>query len=392
MKLLIVSHVRHYKHNQGYYAYGPYAREIEVWCDLFSEVVIAAPCREEPPAADAYLIHRGNVTVAPQKEVGGPSWREKAGIAFALPALIAGLTREMCKADAIHVRCPGNLGLLGALLAPLFSSRLIAKYAGQWGGYAGEEPTVRLQRAVLRSRWWRGPVTVYGKFPGERPNVISFFSSMFTAQQLSRARAGALSRRIGSPLTVAFAGRLTRNKNVDTILRALAIMKGQGIPLKGLVIGEGPEMESLTRLAKDLGIGSQVEFVGGVSPERIPSFLERADVFVLGSHTEGWPKAIAEAMAFGLVCIGSNVGLIPMFLADGRGFTVPPGDVTALAQTLEKIASAPEKYESMRQCASEWAQKYSLESLRDSLQALMVEKWNLSSQHFLALARAQQTE
>jgi len=318
--------------------------------------------------------------------------RGMAGAEPGLPALIAGLTREMRKADAIHVRCPGNLGLLGAILAPLFSTRLIAKYAGQWSGYAGEESTVRLQRAILRSRWWRGPVTVYGKFPGERSNVISLFSSMFTAQQLSHARAKALSRRLGSPLTVAFTGRLTRNKNVDAILRAIAIMKGRGIPFKGLVIGEGPEMESLTKLAKDIGISSQVEYVGGVSPERIPSFLERADVFVLGSHTEGWPKAIAEAMAFGLVCIGSNVGLIPMFLADGRGFTVPPGDAAALAQTLEKIACAPEEYEPMRQRASEWAQRYSLESLRDALQALMIEKWNLSSQNCLALARAQQTE
>src|ERR1700686_2013386 len=135
MQLLIVSHVTHYACSDGYYAHGPYAREIEIWADLFQEVVIAAPCRDEVPPTDTYRIARSNVRVAPQKEVGGTTWGAKAGLLVALPALIVGLSREMRKANAIHVRCPGNLGLLGTLLAPLFSSRLIAKYAGQWNGF-----------------------------------------------------------------------------------------------------------------------------------------------------------------------------------------------------------------------------------------------------------------
>src|SRR5690242_7585092 len=135
MRLLIVSHVVHYRRGGEYHAYSAYAKEIEIWADLFAEVVIAAPCREESPPEETSPIHRSNIRVAPQKEVGGERWHDKVGNVLALPALVTGLVPEMRKADAIHVRCPGNLGLLGALLAPLFSRRLIAKYAGQWDGF-----------------------------------------------------------------------------------------------------------------------------------------------------------------------------------------------------------------------------------------------------------------
>ncbi len=378
MRLLIVSHVVHYRQGDRYYAYSAYAKEIEIWADLFAEIVIAAPFREEAPPADTSRIDRSNIRVAPQKEVGGEHWRDKVGIVLALPALVAGLIPEMSKADAIHVRCPGNLGLLGALLAPLFSRRLIAKYAGQWDGFPGEEWTVRLQRFLLRSRWWRGPVTVYGKKPTEPAHVVNFFSSMFTADMLARASACVLSRRVSPVMTVTFAGRLSRAKNVHVLLEAIAALKSEGVLLKGLVIGDGPERESLRTLADSLAIADQVEFTGAVPPERIPDFLARSDIFVLASLSEGWPKSIAEAMAFGLVCIGSDFGLIRTFLADQRGLTVTPGNVGELADAIRKVAVAPEQYTEMRLSASKWAQRYSVENLRDALQRLMADSWRLS--------------
>ena len=379
LRLLIISHVTHYQRQDGIYAHGPYAREIEIWADMFEQVVIAAPCRDGVPETDTHRIDRPNVSVAPQKEVGGATLRAKLHALAMLPLLIADLCREMRKADAIHVRCPGNLGLLGALLAPLFSNRLIAKYAGQWAGYPREARTVRWQRQLLASKWWRGPVTVYGKFPDQPAHVVSFFTSVLTSDQLVRARSYAVEKSLKAPLTVAYSGRLTPSKNVDTLLQALAALKSEGVHLNGLIIGTGPEDGSLRSLADRLGIRDQIVFTGGVSAEQVLSNLRKADVFVLAANTEGWGKAIIEAMASGLVCIGGNLGMMPTFLAEGRGFTIPPRDVTALTNTLRQIASCPQAYETMRLSASEWAQQYSLENLRDALLDLMMKSWRLPS-------------
>src|SRR5450759_4705273 len=133
--VIVVSHVVHYCSEGCLFAYGPYAREIDVWADLFPKVVIAAPLRHGSPPADCLAFTRSNISVFPVKETGGQSLKAKLVQVVCLPALIASLCKAMHKADAIHVRCPGNLGLLGVVLAPLFSRRLVAKYAGQWSGY-----------------------------------------------------------------------------------------------------------------------------------------------------------------------------------------------------------------------------------------------------------------
>ena len=385
MKLLIVSHVPHYPYQGSYWAYGPYAKEIEIWADLFAEVVISAPVCDEPPPQDAHRIGKLNVRLAPQERIDGMTWRSRLHAAVAIPGIVFGLIWQMQAADAIHVRCPGNIGLLGALLAPLFSRCLIAKYAGQWDGFPGEKWTVRLQRAILGSRWWKGPVTVYGSFVKQPPHVVSFFTSMMSTAQLRRAKDSLAKRSRPSIMTVAYSGRLTRAKNVDKLLQAVAGLNAEGRPMKALIIGNGPEFESLQRLAVELGIRDFVEFTGGIHPELVPDFLERADVFVLASDTEGWPKALAEAMAFGLICIGSDLGLIPMFLADGRGFTIPPRNTEALMNALRQIAIDPEALEAMRVRASEWAVQYSFESLRDALGDLIARHWKLASPRMLQL-------
>jgi glycosyltransferase involved in cell wall biosynthesis len=146
------------------------------------------------------------------------------------------------------------------------------------------------------------------------------------------------------------------------------------------VVGEGPESGNLRQLSADLGLSNSVEFTGGVSSDRVTKLLEHSGILVLASETEGWPKAIVEAMAFGLIVIGSNVGLIPEIVSEGRGLTVPPRDVNYLAATLQQVLKAPDKYSEMRKSAAEWACQYSLESLRESLRILLEQHWGALAQ------------
>lgn len=378
-RLLIVSHVIHYRHDGRLYAYGPYAREIDKWADVFPEVVIAAPCRNEQPYGDCIPFSKSNISIAPQKETGGTTWTAKVRQVIALPVLILGLGLAMRRVDAIHVRCPGNLGLLGVILAPLFSRRLVAKYAGQWNSFPGEPRSWRLQKAILRSRWWRGPVTVYGEWPNQPSHVVPFFTSILTADQVNDAREAAARQSFSSPLRVLFVGRLSKAKNVDVLIAAIGELAAGDTPLECTIVGDGPERQALEEQVEGLGLGDRVHFAGNMAFESVLDYYKRVDVLVLASETEGWPKALAEGMAFGLVCIGSDRGLVPWMLSDGRGLTVPPGNVRSLTKTLEKIARAPEDCQSMRERAAAWAQEYSLEGLGDALRKLLSEHWGLVS-------------
>ena len=213
--ICIASSVVHHECRGRLYAYGAYAREIEMWADLFAEVRIVAPCSAEAPPGDALPLNRSNIHLLPLPRTGGQSLWAKGGLVLRLPKLAWVLGHAMKEADAVHIRCPGNVGLLGAILAPLHSRYRVAKYAGQWNGYAGEPFSVRFQRAVLGSSWWGAPVTVYGEWPGQARHVVPFFTSMMTAAQIGQAASTARGKRFDEGLRIVYSGRLVPVKRVD---------------------------------------------------------------------------------------------------------------------------------------------------------------------------------
>lgn len=379
MRLVVVSHVVHYRFEGRLFAYGPYAREIALWAELFAEIAIASPCRSERPPADALPLEAENISILPQVEAGGETFRAKLQLLAWLPVMIVRLVRAIAGADAIHVRCPGNLGLFGTVLAPLFGKPLIAKYAAQWSGSRGEGRLVRFQKWLLASSWWRGPVTVYGEWPDQPAHIVPFFTSLLSAEQMERARKSARRERSRTSWNVLYTGRLSQSKHVDAVLRALEAARRSGYPMTATIVGEGPERASLEALTEELRIQDAVEFTGGLAFEDVLERLERADILALVSETEGWPKAIAEAMAFGLIAIGSDRGFVPKMLAEGRGFVVPPGNSEELARCLVEIAQNPEHCDRMRRNAAGWAQQFSLEGLREAIRKLLLTSWKQSA-------------
>lgn len=145
-----------------------------------------------------------------------------------------------------------------------------------------------------------------------------------------------------------------------------------------VIVGEGPERSALEAFSIALEVHGRVAFTGGLAIEGVIEQYERADVLVLVSNSEGWPKAITEAMAFGVLCIGSSQGLIPMSLGDGRGIAVPLGDWWgALADALQIVRERRAETLGMAERGAEWSQMDSLESLRDALRLLLEQRWEV---------------
>jgi glycosyltransferase involved in cell wall biosynthesis len=381
-RLLVVTHVVHYRHRGRVLAHASYAREIALWTRLFPRILIAAPIRNGPPPANSLPIEAEELHLVPQTDVRHSTLAAKAAQLAFLPITLWRLSVAMSRVDAVQVRCPGNIGLLGALLAPLFSQCRVAKYAGQWGHYPGEAWTVRAQRAILRSRWWGAPALVYGNTSGQRPHVVPFFTSILDARQMERARKAAIGRRLRSSgkLSILYVGRLSPSKNVDVLIRSVAALEEIGRAVTCTVVGDGSERGALERLACDLGLVDSVRFVGAVPFDRVLDFYESTDVLVLPSSTEGWGKVIVEAMAFGVICVGPNCGVAPEALAEGRGFIVPPRAESALTEVLAREFDDPEKHSDMSTRAAEWAQQYTLERFGDALSQVLMRHWNLPEQ------------
>ena len=97
-------------------------------------------------------------------------------------------------------------------------------------------------------------------------------------------------------------------KSPDVVLKAVKILIDKGFNVNLTWLGEGVFKNDMIEFAKKLGISSNVSFRGNVSAAEVRQNLNDSDIFILASKTEGFPRALIEAMAMGLPCIGSKVG------------------------------------------------------------------------------------
>lgn len=386
MKLGVATTCQHIFHEGQWWSYEPFVLEMNVWHELFEELILVAPEDQGPPPKfwAPYKCSTG-IRVIPYRQDKGRGMNQEVTHTWEIPRMLYAVTKAALISDAFHLRSPASISLLASLVLPLLQRRRCAKFAGQWTGYPGEPRTVGWQRAILKSNWWKSPVTVYGEWPNQPPHIIPFFTSVLNAEQSIRAKSAAEIRRAsnltGRNLRTLFVGRLSKSKNVHSIIEAIAELKADNINVECDIVGDGPEREALQKRVNESHLEKQVRFAGGVEFDRVLEFYERADVLILISETEGWPKAIAEAMAFGAVCIGSDRGLVPWMLGVGteapRGLVIPPGNAQTLATTLREIISAPVEHFEMGTRAAAWSSNYSLEGLREALGDVLSQSWQL---------------
>jgi teichuronic acid biosynthesis glycosyltransferase TuaC len=138
------------------------------------------------------------------------------------------------------------------------------------------------------------------------------------------------------------AGELIEAKGHHLVIQALQRLLERGLDAGLVVVGGtargGPRYEHrLHRLVADLGLAERVRFIGWVDRAGLAELLCAADLFCLASFTEGWPNVVNEALACGTPVVASRVGGIPAMLPKQRfGFMVPPQDVAALTDALER--------------------------------------------------------
>ncbi|MEJ5276325.1 MAG: glycosyltransferase [Thermogemmata sp.] len=351
--------------------------ELEQWAELFDEVVIVAPRGEGAPRGDEAALKVGKARLAAIPQAGGRGWKKKLGLAAAVPRMALVMIGHMLHADVVHVRCPGNAGLVGAVVAPLAARRRIAKYAGQWSDYMGEPRTFRWQRRLLDSRWWGAPVLAYSGGE-ENGRVRPFFSAALTEAQMERARRAALRPRTGRPPRVLYVGRLTRAKGAGRLVDACSLLRRRGVEVICDIVGEGEARSEFEEAARRAGLEGRIVFHGGRDLEGVLGFYEEADALALPSRTEGWPKVLVEAMAFGVPCVATECGLNGWLLGEGRGFTVPFGDAGALAEALERLLLEDEGARARRrEACARFGQQYTVERFREELRRLMEREWGV---------------
>jgi glycosyltransferase involved in cell wall biosynthesis len=166
------------------------------------------------------------------------------------------------------------------------------------------------------------------------------------------------------PVKMLMVGTLAQlYKAPDVLIDATAACIRQGLDLRLALVGDGQCRVELEARAARLGLGERVRFLGELpAGEPVRAQLDQADLFVLPSRQEGLPRAMIEAMARGLPCIGSAVGGVPELLPAED--LVSPGNARALAVKIHEIVTNPTRMETMSRRNLEKAWDYHEQCLR----------------------------
>ena len=142
------------------------------------------------------------------------------------------------------------------------------------------------------------------------------------------------------------AGRLVHQKGLDLAMHALGGLKE--FNWEWQIAGDGPQMQGLQSLAKQLEIDDRVFFLGWQSREGLMECYREANIFLFPSRHEGMPNALLEAMASGLPAIASCIAGNEELVVEGEtGYLVPPENVESLQAALKKLLLDPVLCEQM---------------------------------------------
>jgi D-inositol-3-phosphate glycosyltransferase len=169
-----------------------------------------------------------------------------------------------------------------------------------------------------------------------------------------------------------FVGRIEPLKGVDTLIRAIAILKEKGLmtkmPYSLSIVGGDPdaspmemnvEMARLKHLCHELGLDDMIVFLGKRSQDTLPYYYSAAEAVIVPSHYESFGMVALEAMACGTPVVASQVGGLAFLVQDGvTGFVVPDGDPLVLADRLSRLILEPGLSQKLGDQAAICAQDY----------------------------------
>jgi glycosyltransferase involved in cell wall biosynthesis len=283
--------------------------------------------------------------------------------------------------DLVHTHTPFTVGFVGLRWAESHEIPIVSTYHTHYDKYAYYMPFApkrylrykiakhlnfyynRVGHVVTPSeaakRWLlrhsvRTPITVV-------PTGVP--APRMTDRAHARAELGfAPERRV-----LLYAGRIAREKNLGVLLEALALAVERDPLLQLVLVGDGPARGELRVMARDLGVGDHVQFVGAVKRAEVDRYYAASDLFVFSSMTETQGLVVLEAMSYGLPAVAVQGGGAGEAVQDGHNGRLVRNEAAAFAEAVLDAFSGETRYAAMSAAARQTGRDYSIPATTDRL-------------------------
>lgn len=194
-----------------------------------------------------------------------------------------------------------------------------------------------------------------------RPHkVVSNPIDTVTFSPASIEERAALKKKFGlSSHAVFYAGRLAPEKDIDVVVKALALVRKEVPDVVLALAGHGSSEDSLKKLVADLKLEDHVRFLGTLSKPDLAQWYRASDLFTIMSTSETQSLTLMQAMASALPVIGARARALPEYINDNNGFLVEPGDHKMLAEKMTLVLKDPDLAAKLSRGGHEFVQRFS---------------------------------
>lgn len=360
MKLALITHVPHIHTDERYFAYGPYVKEMNIWFKYADEVLLVAPMTEVPLSAVDLAYNHAAVSFFPVPAFSLLSVKEILKTMVYLPQLFWSTFKVMKKADHIHLRCPGNMGLIGCLVQILFpNKKKTAKYAGNWDPKAKQPWSYRLQKWILSNTFLTRnmKVLVYGEWQHRSKNILPFFTATYREHEKETIQPRDLTKKI----TFLFAGTLSEGKRALYAVQLIESLYHSGLDVALEIYGEGKERTAIESYLAAGKLQHIVTLQGNQTQETVKKAYQNNHFLILPSQSEGWPKVVAEAMFWGCVPIATAVSCVANMLDDGKRGLILTMNKETDSKNIMTVIRNNQEYQQMITQGVNWSRQYTID-------------------------------
>ena len=370
MKLLVISSAPFIKKNNTLYAYAPYIKELEIWNKQVTNISFCNPFWENENDLLITEIPFTINKIYKLKDFNTLDFQSSIQSFFQVFYNSIKIFYSITQHDIIHIRCPGNIGLLACVIQIFFPlKKKIVKYAGNWDPESKQPISYKIQKWILNSTIFthNTKVLVYGKWMGASKNIIPFFTASYSKLEDEAV----FERDFTGKISFIFVGTLTAGKRIIYALKIIQQLHQKGFSVEMNIFGDGEQRKNVEKFIKDYDLQKIVFLNGNIDKNQIKEAYKKNHFIILPSKSEGWPKVIAEAMFWGCLPIATTVSCLPYMLDYGNRGLLLNMDLEKDVNNIIELVSNFDSYLSKTSEATIWSRAYTIEKFEEEIKNLL---------------------
>lgn len=366
----IITHAIHKVKNGQVYAYEPYVREMNLWAKYVDEIVILCPVDTNEVHSIEIVYQHQKIRIVEIPNFDITSVKNLLHSIWLIPKICREIYKVMLQVDHIHLRCPGNVGLLGCLVQILFpSKKKTAKYAGNWDPESNQPVSYKFQKCLLSSTFLTKniKVLVYGNWPNQTQNMLPFFTASYHQSEIENIP----KKELNNQIKLIFVGGFTEGKQPLLSVKVAHQLLKKRYDIVLNMYGNGVKRTEVENYIAIHHLEKNIVLHGNVNKDAVKSAFQNSHFLIFISKSEGWPKVVAEAMFWECLPISSKVSCIPDMLGNNTRGKVVDAKIEDVVEVIEEYIKNKNLYKEHVFNAKTWSRNYTLDKFEKEIEKLL---------------------